>query len=115
MAIRSAVCRLLECNSRIHSVCACVCFSGGVQEDEPDPLQCGRHSSAEETALLLPEHTDSILRYINTHRHIQPRRKHMFCTITIKRSYMSKVSVSLKLNEGWLLESLSAMISFLIT
>ncbi|XP_075898013.1 calcium-binding and coiled-coil domain-containing protein 1 [Nelusetta ayraudi] len=30
-------------------------------EDDPDPLQCGRHSSAEETALLLPEQPDSAL------------------------------------------------------
>ncbi|KAG7228322.1 hypothetical protein INR49_009186 [Caranx melampygus] len=32
-------------------------------EEESDPLQCGRHSSGEETALLLPEHTDTVLRY----------------------------------------------------
>uniref|UniRef100_A0A667YK90 Calcium binding and coiled-coil domain 1a n=1 Tax=Myripristis murdjan TaxID=586833 RepID=A0A667YK90_9TELE len=31
-------------------------------EEEPDQLPCGRHSSGEETALLLPEHTDTILR-----------------------------------------------------
>ncbi|XP_029362969.1 calcium-binding and coiled-coil domain-containing protein 1 [Echeneis naucrates] len=30
-------------------------------EEESDPLQCGRHSSGEETALLLPEHTDHVL------------------------------------------------------
>lgn len=30
-------------------------------EEESDPLQCGRHSSGEETALLLPEHTDAVL------------------------------------------------------
>ncbi|KAM9751570.1 calcium-binding and coiled-coil domain-containing protein 1 isoform 2-T2 [Menidia menidia] len=30
-------------------------------EEEPDPLQCGRHGSGEETALLLPEHTDTVL------------------------------------------------------
>ncbi|XP_023280911.1 calcium-binding and coiled-coil domain-containing protein 1-like [Seriola lalandi dorsalis] len=30
-------------------------------EEESDPLQCGRHSSGEETALLLPEHTDTVL------------------------------------------------------
>lgn len=30
-------------------------------EEESVTLQCGRHSSGEETALLLPEHTDSVL------------------------------------------------------
>lgn len=30
-------------------------------EEESDPLQCGRRSSGEETALLLPEHTDTVL------------------------------------------------------
>ncbi|KAL7398463.1 hypothetical protein ABVT39_010417 [Epinephelus coioides] len=30
-------------------------------EEESDTLQCGRHSSGEETALLLPEHTDTVL------------------------------------------------------
>ncbi|XP_041859036.1 calcium-binding and coiled-coil domain-containing protein 1 [Melanotaenia boesemani] len=30
-------------------------------EEEADPLQCGRNSSGEETALLLPEHTDNVL------------------------------------------------------
>ncbi|XP_029291555.1 calcium-binding and coiled-coil domain-containing protein 1 isoform X1 [Cottoperca gobio] len=30
-------------------------------EEESDTLQCGRHSSAEETALLLPEHTDTVI------------------------------------------------------
>ncbi|XP_042347659.1 calcium-binding and coiled-coil domain-containing protein 1 isoform X2 [Plectropomus leopardus] len=30
-------------------------------EEESDTLQCGRHSSGEETALLLPEHTDPVL------------------------------------------------------
>ncbi|XP_029995765.1 calcium-binding and coiled-coil domain-containing protein 1 isoform X2 [Sphaeramia orbicularis] len=30
-------------------------------EEEPDPLQCGRHSSSEDTALLLPEHADTVL------------------------------------------------------
>ncbi|KAF7662736.1 hypothetical protein LDENG_00227290 [Lucifuga dentata] len=29
-------------------------------EDDSDPLQCGRHSSGEETALLLPEHMDTL-------------------------------------------------------
>ncbi|XP_026187666.1 calcium-binding and coiled-coil domain-containing protein 1 isoform X2 [Mastacembelus armatus] len=29
-------------------------------EDESDPLQCGRHSSGDETALLLPEHRDIV-------------------------------------------------------
>ncbi|XP_034446691.1 calcium-binding and coiled-coil domain-containing protein 1 isoform X2 [Hippoglossus hippoglossus] len=32
-------------------------------EEESDPVQCGTHSSGEETALLLPEHTDTVLRY----------------------------------------------------
>lgn len=46
------------------SVCVRVCvFLSGVKEEESDPLQCGRHSSGEETALLLPEHTDTVLRY----------------------------------------------------
>ncbi|KAM7411894.1 hypothetical protein PAMA_021730 [Pampus argenteus] len=30
-------------------------------EEESDPLQCGRHSSGDETALLLPEHRDTVL------------------------------------------------------
>lgn len=30
-------------------------------EEESDTLQCGRHSSGEETALLLPEHMDTVL------------------------------------------------------
>ncbi|CAJ1085177.1 calcium-binding and coiled-coil domain-containing protein 1 isoform X1 [Xyrichtys novacula] len=30
-------------------------------EEESDPLQCGRHSSGEETVLLLAEHTDAVL------------------------------------------------------
>ncbi|KAM3616973.1 uncharacterized protein V6R79_000367 [Siganus canaliculatus] len=30
-------------------------------EEEADPLPCGRQSSGEETALLLPEHTDAVL------------------------------------------------------
>ncbi|XP_074500420.1 calcium-binding and coiled-coil domain-containing protein 1 isoform X1 [Sebastes fasciatus] len=30
-------------------------------EEESDTLQCGRHSSGEETALLLPEHADAVL------------------------------------------------------
>ncbi|KAG7519078.1 hypothetical protein JOB18_000827 [Solea senegalensis] len=30
-------------------------------EEESDPLQCGTHSSGEETALLLPEHMDTVL------------------------------------------------------
>ncbi|XP_040008107.1 calcium-binding and coiled-coil domain-containing protein 1 [Xiphias gladius] len=30
-------------------------------EEESDPRQCGRQSSGEETALLLPEHTDTVL------------------------------------------------------
>ncbi|KAM9341960.1 calcium-binding and coiled-coil domain-containing protein 1 [Pholidichthys leucotaenia] len=30
-------------------------------EEEADPLQCRRNSSGEETALLLPEHTDNVL------------------------------------------------------
>ncbi|XP_041656074.1 calcium-binding and coiled-coil domain-containing protein 1 [Cheilinus undulatus] len=30
-------------------------------EEESDPLQRGRHSSGDETALLLPEHTDAVL------------------------------------------------------
>ncbi|XP_069543887.1 calcium-binding and coiled-coil domain-containing protein 1 isoform X1 [Brachyistius frenatus] len=32
-------------------------------EEESDPLQCGRNSSGDETALLLPEYTDTVLRY----------------------------------------------------
>uniref|UniRef100_A0A4W6FJJ5 Calcium binding and coiled-coil domain 1a n=1 Tax=Lates calcarifer TaxID=8187 RepID=A0A4W6FJJ5_LATCA len=62
-------------------------------EEESDPLQCGRHSSGEETALLLPEHTDAVLRYnlppqthmtacriytlmhTHTHTHTQRRRE----------------------------------------
>lgn len=30
-------------------------------EEESDPIQCGRNSSGEETALLLPEHMDTVL------------------------------------------------------
>ncbi|XP_053173817.1 calcium-binding and coiled-coil domain-containing protein 1 [Scomber japonicus] len=30
-------------------------------EEEPDPLQCGRRSSEDDTALLLPEHMDTVL------------------------------------------------------
>ncbi|KAM6983166.1 calcium-binding and coiled-coil domain-containing protein 1 [Tautogolabrus adspersus] len=30
-------------------------------EEESDPRQCGRHSSGEETALLLPDHADTVL------------------------------------------------------
>nr|XP_046253475.1 calcium-binding and coiled-coil domain-containing protein 1 [Scatophagus argus]XP_046253476.1 calcium-binding and coiled-coil domain-containing protein 1 [Scatophagus argus] len=30
-------------------------------EEESDPLQCGQHSSGEETAFLLPEHPDAVL------------------------------------------------------
>lgn len=46
------------------SVCACMCVSYLlVEEEEADPLQCGRNSSGDETALLLPEHTDAVLRY----------------------------------------------------
>ncbi|KAM9856131.1 calcium-binding and coiled-coil domain-containing protein 1 [Aulostomus maculatus] len=30
-------------------------------EEESDPLQCGRHSSGEEMALLLPDHSDTVL------------------------------------------------------
>lgn len=49
----------------------CVCFVCWVEEEETDPPQWGRHSSGEETALLLPEHTDTILRYnLQTQTHI---------------------------------------------
>lgn len=63
-------------------MCVCVyVLLSVVKEEESDPHQCGRHSSGEETALLLPEHTDTVLRYnlspqthiimhrINTHTH----------------------------------------------
>lgn len=87
MAIRSAACRSLECNSRVHAVCVCV-FLWGVQEDEPDPLQCGRHSSAEETALLLPEHTDSVLRYIDR---IKPELRVLTCQQSLRASSLTRV------------------------
>lgn len=35
--------------------------SDSEEEEESDTLQCGRHSSGDETALLLPEHTDTVL------------------------------------------------------
>lgn len=54
------------------TVCVCVCLLC-VKEEESDPLQCRGSSSAEETALLLSEQTDTVLRYNNP-----PSTEYMF-------------------------------------
>lgn len=47
-------------------VCVFMCvyvILSGIKEEDPDPRECRRNSSGEETALLLPEPADTFLRY----------------------------------------------------